>query len=68
MTDLQQDVLVQGFLDGDFEEIAAVWEIGGSFAFVGKHSLADWQGDIFDVALEKCAVMRDRGSLVYYWG
>ena len=62
------DILVQGFLDGDFSEVAAVWDIGGSFVFIGKQSLADWQGDIFEVSLDKCAVMRNRGSLEHYWG
>ena len=68
MTAQQEEILVQGFLDGDFEEAAAVWDIGGSFVFVGKQSLADWQGDIFEVSLEKCAVLRNRGSLEHYWG
>lgn len=68
MTREHEEILAQGFMCGDFEDVAAVWEIGGSFAFVGKHSLADWQGDLFEVSLERVAVMRNRGSLEYYWG
>ena len=68
MTTQQEQILVQGFLDGDFEEVAAVWDIGGSFVFVGKDSLADWHGDIFEVSLERCAALKKRSDLEYYWG
>ena len=68
MTLEQEEILVQGFLDGDFKEVRAVWEIGGTYAFVGRVPLSHWQGGIFEVSLPSCAVMRNRDSLAHYWG